>query len=358
MPTLPSTGRLAAGSAGRDGEVAEAALGSAAGAEALLLGQVREQLAGSIGLARKREIGEVVRELGAGFLPLDWPPCFGEDAAAIPQGDGYLLLAADGIRHTLLADPFWAGYCSVLVNVNDIVATGGHPLAMVNVVAGGRADRRKELLAGIAFGSRHFGVPMIGGHLHPDGEEESVAVAILGTARRLVSSFATRPGDDLLVAVDLSGSWHEPFPHWDSTSFRRPEELRAQLSVVPALADSGLLRAGKDISNPGLLGTLLMLMESSAVGARVDLDSLPAPAGVALPRWLESYPGVGFVLAVPPGCSGEVIAAFEEADMAARVAGSFTGGSRLVGLSGGSSMELWDVARQPVMGVPDAGVKS
>ena len=32
-------------------------------------------------------------------------------------------------------NPYWAGYCSVLVNVNDIAAMGGKPLAMVNIMS-------------------------------------------------------------------------------------------------------------------------------------------------------------------------------------------------------------------------------
>ncbi|HZK48254.1 MAG TPA: AIR synthase related protein [Thermoleophilia bacterium] len=316
-----------------------------------LLREVRSSLVASAGLARKREIGQAVRALAGGYFPLDWPPCFGEDAAAIPHGDGYLLLAADGIRQDLLTDPFWAGYCSVLVNVNDVVGTGGRPLAMVNVVSGADAGRREELLSGVAFGSRHFGVPMIGGHLHPEGTEESVAVAIVGTARSLVSSFAARPGDELVVAVDTQGSWHGAFPHWDSTSQRSPEELQAQLSVLPRLCEGGRVLAGKDISNPGLLGTLLMLLESSGVGAVVDLERVPAPPGVPLVSWLEAYPGLGFVLAVSPDRSGEVIEAFSAAGMAAAVAGGFTAGSVLAARCAGSESPLWDHSITPVTGV-------
>lgn len=316
-----------------------------------LLREVSARLAASTGLARKAEIGRAVRALAAGYFPLDWPPCFGEDAAAIPHEDGYLVLAADGIRQDFLTDPFWAGYCSVLVNVNDVVATGGRPLAMVNVVSGGDAGRREELLSGIAFGSRHFGVPMIGGHLHPEGAEESVAVAIVGTARRLVSSFAARPGDDLVVAVDLHGSWHEPFPHWDSTSKRSPAELRAQLGVLPRLCEDGLVRAGKDISNPGFLGTILMLIETSGVGAVVDLEELPAPPDVPLVSWLEAYPGFGFVLAVAPGHSSEVVETFAAAGVAAAVAGTFTSGTVLAARAAGAELAMWDHSLTPVTGV-------
>ena len=55
---------------------------------------------------------------------------FGDDASAINiENNQLLLLAADGMWGKLMdADPRWAGYCSVLVNVNDIAAMGGIPL--------------------------------------------------------------------------------------------------------------------------------------------------------------------------------------------------------------------------------------
>ncbi|MDD5473094.1 MAG: AIR synthase related protein, partial [Candidatus Methanoperedens sp.] len=55
---------------------------------------------------------------------------FGDDAAVIDiGGEDYILFAADGIWGRLInASPWWAGYTSVLVNVNDIAAMGGKPV--------------------------------------------------------------------------------------------------------------------------------------------------------------------------------------------------------------------------------------
>lgn len=42
----------------------------------------------------------------------------GDDCAAIPDENGYLLLAAEGMAPSLITqDPWFAGWCSVLVNV-------------------------------------------------------------------------------------------------------------------------------------------------------------------------------------------------------------------------------------------------
>src|SRR5512136_2638300 len=96
------------------------------------LGSVKKAVREYEGVTRKHAIGEMIKA-----LRLDSPDViasFGEDAAVIRHGDQALLLAADGIWSKLMeADPYWAGYCSVLVNIHDIAAMGGHPIAMVDI---------------------------------------------------------------------------------------------------------------------------------------------------------------------------------------------------------------------------------
>ena len=91
-----------------------------------------------VGVSRKNSIEKVTNTLGevyniSGEVLLD----FGDDASAIDIGNNQvILLAADGIWGQLMSvNPYWAGYCSVLVNVNDIAAMGGKPIAMVNTMS-------------------------------------------------------------------------------------------------------------------------------------------------------------------------------------------------------------------------------
>jgi len=46
----------------------------------------------------------------------------------------YLWLQTECGAGLMEGDPRWAGYCSVLVNVNDIAAMGGVPMGMTNVI--------------------------------------------------------------------------------------------------------------------------------------------------------------------------------------------------------------------------------
>lgn len=56
----------------------------------------------------------------------------GDDCAAIPDGGGWLLVAIEGFLSDVVAqDPWFAGYCGIMVNVRDFAAMGGWPLAVV-----------------------------------------------------------------------------------------------------------------------------------------------------------------------------------------------------------------------------------
>jgi len=83
------------------------------------------------------------------------------------------------------------------------------------------------------------------------------------------------------------------------------------------LGERHLVTAGKDISNPGLLGTLGMLLETSGIGAVIDLDLIPVPAGIKLSDWLKMYPGMGFVVTAKPENVYEVIDVFRDRGLTA-----------------------------------------
>jgi putative methanogenesis marker protein 2 len=262
---------------------------------------------------------------------------FGEDAAVIRHGDQALLLAADGIWSRLMeADPHWAGYCAVLVNIHDIAAMGGRPLAMVDVFS--IADRAicDRVLAGMREASLQFGVPIVGGHLHPDTPYSVIDVAILGAARldAVIYSHTARPGDRIVAAVDLDGRVHPScILNWDSVTMKSPETVRAQVDCLRVLAEAGLVTAGKDVSNPGLVGSLGMLLEVSGCGAVVETARIPAPDlaahGLTLDLWLRMYPGMGFVLTVRPEHEAEVCRRFGAVGMAAAGIGTVDGSRRL-----------------------------
>jgi selenophosphate synthetase-related protein len=96
----------------------------------------------------------------------------------------------------------------------------------------------------------------------------------------------------------------------------------------------------------GLAGSLLMLLESSGVGADLDIDRVPRPSGVDLDRWLACFPSYGFVLAVRPAKTEDVLAAFSARGIASAVVGAVEAGRKLTVSSGGERELVWDLARE------------
>ncbi len=297
------------------------------------------------GTVRKGPISEVAAML--------LPPCdgaimaaFGEDAAAIRLGDDVLLLAADGILEDLVAaDPYWAGYCSVLVNANDIAAMGGRPLAAVNVLSCGDEAVRAHIVKGMRDACSKFGVPMVGGHLHPDTSYSAIDVAMLGvtTEACLVLSDGARPGDLVVIAMDLDGDFTEGIPYsWDTTSRKTAGEVATRLGAVHDLAP--LLSAAKDISNPGTMGTLGMLLQASGAGGEVDVGLIPCPDDVDLVQWLTAYQGCGFVATCSPDSSDEVMEGFSQRGLTSSVVGRVTDSASVKVSFGGEMAELFDLS--------------
>ncbi|HMJ10603.1 MAG TPA: sll0787 family AIR synthase-like protein [Polyangiaceae bacterium] len=279
----------------------------------------------------------------------------GDDAAALPGPDGYTLFAAEGMRPEFVAaDPWFAGFSSVLVNVNDIAAMGGRPWAVVDVLFLG-SGVNERLLEGMAEASAVFGVPVVGGHTTRINAPSALAVAVVGKAKRLISSAAARPGQVLLSAVDLRGSFRGPGGNFNAATTAPGRQLRAQLEVLPELAENALVCAGKDISMAGTCGTLLMLLEASGTGAVLDLARLPAPSAVDPLRWLSAFPSFGFLLSVEPKHVNAVCARFDAVGVVCAPIGELTSSRKLELHYEGESALYWDLAQASLTGFGGAG---
>lgn len=309
------------------------------------------------GVIRKHAIGEMVRAIRTDST--DIIASFGEDAAVIDHGDEVLLLAADGIWSKLMeADPYWAGYCSILVNIHDIAAMGGKPVALVDVFSIANPAIQKQVIAGMRDASIQFGVPIVGGHLHPDTPYSVIDVAILGVAPKdaVIYSHTANVGDRIVIAVDISGRVHPScILNWDSVTMKTPQYVRAQIQLMQSLAKDRLVTAGKDISNPGVIGTLGMLLEVSGKGADIDLDAIPRPDMeincMTFEQWVKIYPGMGFVLTVKNEHVGEVIERFSNAGMTAAVVGTVDSTRELRVSYNNDKSPVFDFTQNGIMGL-------
>ncbi|SEH36109.1 hypothetical protein SAMN02799636_01893 [Methylobacterium sp. 275MFSha3.1] len=309
--------------------------------------QIRE----ARGVGHKRDIDAVVRRLGLGSRHAAVP--VGDDCAAIPDGDGHLLLAIEGFLDSFVADdPYFAGYCGIMVNLSDVAAMGGRPLAVVDALWARDAGAADPILAGLSDAAVLYGVPVVGGHTNTRAAAGNLAVAVLGRAGpRLLTSFDAAPGDDLVAAIDLRGRFRDPHPYWDASTGAPGARLRGDLALLPGLAEDGLAGAAKDISMAGIVGTALMLLECSGVGGVIDLDAIPRLDHVPLARWLTAFPSFGYLVSVRPDRTAAVTARFAERGIAAARIGGLDAG-RAVRVRDGTGAEavVWDFATGPLIG--------
>lgn len=310
--------------------------------------EMAEALRATRGFAHKRDISDVVSALGrslpGGHGALAQAVPVGDDCAAIPDGrGGYLLFAIEGlVEDFIVRMPWFAGYCGVMVNVSDVYAMGGRPTAVVDALWSTGMNPAHDMLRGMAEAAARYGVPIVGGHSNNRSDRPQLAVAILGHARRLLTSFDAKPGDLLVMAADLRGAYEEPFPYWNASTRAPAGRLRADLELLPSIAEDGLCCAAKDISMAGAVGTAMMLLECSGVGARIDLDAIPRPDGVPLLRWLSSFPSYGFVLSVASAKVAPVLARFAARDIACGVIGEVDATRQVRLRAGGEEALLWD----------------
>lgn len=284
----------------------------------------------------------------------------GDDTAAIRCGDHYQLLAIEGMLPAFVeSSPWFAGWSAVMANVSDIAAMGGRPSAVVNAYWHHDEHQAGELLRGIHDACQAYGLLMVGGHTHQGvNANAGLAVAITGIARCLLSTLHVAPGQVLAMAVDLGGRWHSGEPYWKAFESRSGERLRSQLDVLPRLAEGGLLAAAKDISNAGLLGTLLMMLEPSGCGATLELDALPRPDDGDLLRWLQAFPSYGFLLTLPENAWGDVRTAFALEGLTCARIGRIDRSACLRIEQGGESMEFWNFAARPFTGFTQSSTAS
>ena len=315
------------------------------------LESLAESLRDYLGATRKHSIKNIVNI----FDEKGTNPSFGEDAAIIEMGDEALLLAADGIWDRLMrADPEWSGYCAILVNVHDIAAMGGRALGMVDIFSSSSPELSEKVLKGMKAGVEKLGVPIVGGHIHPDTPYTAVDVAILGRVKKdsIIYSSKAKPGDDVVLGIDLDGRVHPSCDmNWDSTFLKEASIVRHQMESMVELGEAHLLTAGKDVSNPGILGTLGMILEVSGVGAEVELDSIPKPASLEWDRWLKMYPGMGFIVTCKPENTAKVIEVFSNHKLNASRIGKILPGAHLDIVSGGERATVFDFTKHNITGL-------
>jgi thiamine-monophosphate kinase len=227
-------------------------------------------------VGEQRWIARLLRRHAPGRRTLVGP---GDDAAALATPRRPVLLTIDSLVegvHFRLAweSPEALGRRALRVNLSDIAAMGGRPLAaLVGVEAPPRLPVR--VLDGVARGlnadARRWDLDVVGGNL-TSGPRLALTVTVLGAAvGPLVTRRAARAGDDVWITGTIGGSGTAVRALRAGRRVRRPPvpvRLGAAWLLAPAV------HAMIDVSD-GLLQDLGHVCRASGVAADVDAGALP-----------------------------------------------------------------------------------
>ncbi|ABK70770.1 MSMEG_0567/sll0787 family protein [Mycolicibacterium smegmatis] len=245
----------------------------------------------ALAAATKSFLGAALNPLRAVDGALGPAGFVGDDGSPVPGTD--LVAACDAIIPSLVErDPEWAGWCSVLVNINDLSAMGATPTGLLDAVAAPTRAVLDRIIGGIAAASSAWAVPVLGGHTQL-GVPAALSVTALGHTVSPVPAGGGVAGDRVRLTADTTGRWRRGYTgrQWDSTTSRNSAELASMAGLVARMAP----RAAKDVSMAGVVGTVGMLAEASGTGAELDVATIPRPASAGMAPWLTCFPGFGML---------------------------------------------------------------
>jgi thiamine-monophosphate kinase len=213
----------------------------------------------------------------------------GDDAALIAPAPGVeLVLTTDmlvaGRHFHPEVDPGRLGHKTLAVNLSDLAAMGARP--RFALLACAFPDSNPDWLAAFAQGflalAERHGVDLIGGDTTRGPLNLCVTAIGEVPAGQALTRGGARPGDDVYVsgalgdaALALMATDGRLTLAEDASAACRQRLELPEPRVALGLALRGTASAAIDVSD-GLTGDLGHILERSGVGARIDVDKLPA----------------------------------------------------------------------------------
>lgn len=217
----------------------------------------------------------------------------GDDCAILPQRNGYeTLVSADllveGV-HFLMDDisPEQLGWKSVAVNLSDVAAMGGRPIAtFLSIALPPKVDDEwvRRFMNGYRQMSELYLVPLLGGDTTRSTDRLCINVTVMGEARkgqpRLRNS--ARVGDRVCVTGSLGDSaaglqailQQVPRDEVVDRLIKRHYEPMPRVDFGFQLSLCEGVHAMMDISD-GIGSDLPHILEASGVGATIDVEKIP-----------------------------------------------------------------------------------
>jgi selenophosphate synthetase-related protein len=118
------------------------------------------------------------------------------------------------------------------------------------------------------------------------------------------------------------------------------------------LAQKQLLTASKDLSNGGIIGTTLLMLEYAQKGATIDLAAISTPKKMDLSTWLKMYISTGFIVSTIPANAEAVLSIFEKHGLSASKIGNVDSSQKLKVQLGDDKITIFDFNKEVIVAPP------
>jgi len=217
----------------------------------------------------------------------------GDDCALLTPAPGMQLavssdMLVEGRHFFAQADAYALGHKCLAVNLSDLAAMGARPLAFTLALAlpEARADWLAPFAQGLLRLADEFGCELIGGDTTKG--PLTISITIFGEVplTQALRRDAAKIGDEIWISGSLGdarlalASYRQELTLAPAIlELAAPRMHQPSPQVALGMALRGLAHAAIDISD-GLTGDLGHILTRSQLGARLDVDALPA--GTAL----------------------------------------------------------------------------
>jgi len=224
----------------------------------------------------------------------------GDDCAALDMGKEYLLLTTDMItKHTHISERMTAyqqGWFLVAINLSDLAAKGGKPLAVLIALGLPKNTSEKyvqDLIKGANDCAVRYGTVIAGGDT-----KENQTITLCGTAVGCVKKDeimlrkGAQPGDVLAVTGTVG---HAAAGYYELQQQKNnPVLLKGLFEPIPRIPEGQILGKMKVISScmdssDGLSSSLYQLQESNHLGFEIQKTLLPLSPNLSLLCFDDPY---------------------------------------------------------------------
>ena len=216
----------------------------------------------------------------------------GDDAALIPLNKNeFIAISMDtlNIGHHFIeeSDPYYLGWKALAVNVSDIVSMGGQPRYALLSISITKLDANwiGKFTKGIKSCAKKYNIEIIGGDTNKGSTSISIAIMGYVSSKNVLKRSGAIPEDEIWVTNEIGYAALHFYQNSLSTKYRQSisnclkkrsqeEFLKPQPPFEFIQETKSMINAAIDLSD-GLAGDLKHVLNSSSVGAKIEINEIP-----------------------------------------------------------------------------------